>query len=243
MTTVIGQYRNSHEVGIVLGPSFFATDYGQRSDAQSYLKNAGLGIGLVYYYNFSDNSYRWRGGSSQYFAEHFKLRAEFSFASAKLEHYGHYVDPDKTSTFANQLRAMHGKAQVFNLGAALEFHFFEKRYREKWSPYVSLGLFAGFYNPSFDYDLGDWENDPSILPPKWADPSEIDTSNGFTGSVTGAFGSRIIINQFSEVLIELRWQYFFTDYIDALDAKNEPSNKYNDWTFYPHVGYIYYLPF
>lgn len=240
------QDKSSHEIGFITGSASFTTDYGQRYDFQSNVGgNVGPGLGIIYYINFTDYRYRWNQRTN-YWSEHFRIRTEFSYMTAELDHFGIYAETD--SYAGEQLRAMHGKTQLFNLGAQLEFHivdivdFGSRRIpRLKFSPYLSLGLMADFYNPDLESDLGDWREDPSVLYPKWAVPGTVDTSAGFTGSLTGGIGTRFKIGEYSDILLESRWQYFFSNWVDGLNAKDDPANKYNDWLLWVHVGYVYYL--
>lgn len=243
---VAAQDKRSHEIGFITGSASFTTDYGERYNFEANVGgNVGPGIGVIYYLNFTDYRYRWNQRTN-YFSEHFRVRAEFSYMTAKLNHYGIYAETD--SYAGEQLRAMHGKTDLFNVGAQMEFHivdivdFGSRRIpRLKFSPYVSIGLMADFYNPSLESDLGDRKQDPSVLYPKWAVPGTVDTSAGFTGSLTGGIGTRFKIGEYSDILFETRWQYFFSDWVDGLNAKDDPANKYNDWLLYVHVGYVYYL--
>ena len=242
------QDNSSHEIGFISGSASFTTDYGERNNFQSNVGgNIGMGIGLIYYLNFTDYRYRWNQRTS-YFAEHFRVRAEFSYMSAKLDHFGQYVDESETSYAADQLRAMHGFTEIYNLGAQLEFHivdivdFGSRRIPDlKWSPYLSAGLMIDFYNPSLKSDLGDWKADPSLLYPKWAAPGATNMKANVTGSATLGIGTRHKLGEYSDILIESRWQYFFSNFVDGLNAKNDPANKYNDWLLWVQVGYVYYL--
>ena len=242
------QDRSSHEIGFISGSASFTTDYGQRDHFQSNVGgNVGVGIGLIYYLNFTDYRYRWNNRSS-YFVEHFRVRAELSYMSAKLDHFGKYVDPSQTSYAADQLRAMHGSTYLLNLGAQLEFHivdivdFGSRRIPDlKWSPYLSAGFMVDFYNPSLRSDLGNWEEDISVIYGKWAVPGAIDVNSSITGSATLGIGTRHKLGEYSDILIESRWQYFFSNYVDGLNAKEDVANKYNDWLLWLHFGYVYYL--
>jgi hypothetical protein len=240
------QDKNSHELGFIFGSASFTTDYGERYNFQANVGgNVGPGFGLIYYINFTDYRYRWNQRTN-YFSEHFRVRGEFSYMAADLEHFGQWAE--ENSIWGEQLRAMHGRTQVFNLGAQMEFHivdivdFGSRRIpRLKFSPYLSLGMMVDFYNPSLESDLGDWKQDPSVLYPKWAVPGTVDTSSGITGSITGGIGTRFKIGEYSDILLESRWQYFLSNWVDGLNAKDDPANKYNDWLLYIHVGYVYYL--
>ncbi len=247
-SNLYAQDYSSHEVGFISGAASFSTDYGQRYDFSSGVSgNVGFGIGVIYYLNFTDYRYRWYQRTS-YFAEHFRVRAELSYMAADLDHFGKYVDESQTSYEADKLRAMHGKASIVNFGAQLEFHivdivdFGSRRIPDlKWSPYVSAGLMVDYYDPDLKSDLGDWENDISLIYEKWRVPGAINVNPRTTLSATLGIGTRYKIGEYSDILIESRWQYFFSNYIDGLNAKDDPANKYNDWLLWLHVGYVYYL--
>jgi len=248
LSNLNAQDRTSHEIGLISGSASFTTDYGQRHHFLSNVGgNVGMGIGLIYYLNFTDYRYRWNQRTN-YFAEHFRLRAELSYMTAKLEHFGKYVDESETSLEADKLRAMHGKASIVNLGAQLEFHivdivdFGSRRIPDlKWSPYLSAGLMVNYYNPELKSDLGNWEEDISVIYEKWRVPGAISVKPNFTMSATFGIGTRHKLGEYSDILIESRWQYFFSNFVDGLNAKQDPANKFNDWLLWIHVGYVYYL--
>ncbi|MDD3720899.1 MAG: glutamate dehydrogenase [Lutibacter sp.] len=244
------QSEKSHEIGFIVGSASFTTDYGQRNNFKANVGgNVGMGIGVIYYLNFTDYRYRWNQRTS-YFAEHFRVRAEASYMSAELKHYGEYAE--KQSVGGEQLRAHTGKTYLLNLGAQMEFHlvdivdFGSRRIPDlKWSPYVSAGAFVDYYDPSIKstYETGNWE-DPGVLFPKWdnnLNPGASKDEAGITMSATFGVGTRYKLGEYSDLLIESRWQYFLSNYVDGLNAKNDPANKFNDWLLWVHVGYVYYL--
>lgn len=254
VATFFAQDKSSHEIGFIFGSASFTTDYGQRFDFNSNVGgNVGPGFGLVYYLNFTDYRYRWNH-RSKYFVEHFRLRTEFSFMQARLDHFGKW--PNQTNSLgeltdgAKKLRAHHGKTSVFNLGAQLEFHwvdivdFGSRRIPDlHWSPYISGGVFVDFYDPYIWSEKGDWR-DPNILYPKWdinSWPGAARDTPGITLSATLGLGTRYKIGEYADIVLESRWQYFFSNYVDGLHAKQAPENKFNDWLLFIHVGYIYYL--
>jgi len=242
------QDRNSHEIGFITGAASFTTDYGERNNFSSNVGgNIGMGIGVIYYFNFSDYRYRW-DHRTNYFSEHFRIRGELSYMTANLDHFGQYVDESQTSLEADKLRAMHGKTSIINFGAQLEFHivdivdFGSRRIPDlKWSPYASAGLMVDYYNPELKSDMGDWQEDISVIYEKWRVPGAINVKSNFTMSATLGVGTRHKLGEYSDILIESRWQYFFSNFVDGLNAKDDPANKYNDWLLWVHVGYVYYL--
>ena len=242
------QSERSHEIGIIAGSASFTTDYGQRNNFMANVGgNVGPGFGLIYYLNFTDYRYQWNQRTS-YWAEHFRIRAEVSYMEAKLDHFGIWAEAQTDG--GEKLRAHHGHTYLVNAGAQLEFHwvdivdFGSRRIPDlKWSPYLSVGAFVDFYNPSMYSDLGDWR-DPGILYPKWDinnDPKAARVSSGVTMSATLGIGTRHRLGEYSDIIIESRWQYFFSNYVDGLNSIPDPANKYNDWLLWVHLGYVYYL--
>ncbi|MFA5298589.1 MAG: glutamate dehydrogenase, partial [Lutibacter sp.] len=115
---------------------------------------------------------------------------------------------------------------------------------------ISGGVFVDYYDPSIsstydtgDSGAGDWTA-PGVLYPKWdnnLNPGASKDSPGITMSATFGIGTRYKLSEYSDLLVESRWQYFFSNYVDGLNAKNDPANKFNDWLLWVHFGYVYYL--
>jgi hypothetical protein len=239
----------THEIGFALGISSFTTDYGQRYDWNSNVGGNKLsGFGVIHYLTFTDYRYRWNHQTT-YFAEHFRLRNEISYHQAPLNHYGKWIKIIG-GVQGEKLRAMHGKARTWHVGTHLEYHFVDindfgsrRDPNLKWSPYLSLGAGVNFYNPtvSTSYGDGDWKNDYDLLFKKWAGPGMADDSRGITMSATIGVGTRFKLGEYSDLFIEYRNQYFFSNWIDGLNARNDPANKFVDWLVWLHVGYVYYL--
>ncbi|GAB1308694.1 glutamate dehydrogenase [Urechidicola sp. KH5] len=246
----------THEIGVSIGVPFFSTDYGERYETQSSgAGNTGFGISAIHYFTLADYRYRWNQRHS-FFRDHFRFRTELSYYQAKLEHFGQYVDDSQTSDQADRLRAHTGEAKTINFGTQAEYHFvnitdFGSRRNPKlrFSPYLSIGIMATYYNPSIEttYGDGDWESNYDLLYQKWANPAYVSTDAGFTGTLTSSLGSRIKLGEYSDVFLEGKWHYYFNDWIDGLNATGpdvngtDPNNKYNDWSLFVNFGFIYYL--
>ncbi|HLV70898.1 MAG TPA: hypothetical protein VKY34_09330, partial [Xanthomarina sp.] len=65
-------------------------------------------------------------------------------------------------------------------------------------------------------------------------------SKGSTWSVVTSVGVRYKLAPLSDLMLDLRWQYYGSDWIDGLNHQLS-SNKYNDWLIWLNFGYIYYL--
>ena len=239
----------SHEIGIITGPVAFKADFGERLDSGTNAGNTGFGIGLVHYINFAYQADCNCYTTDNYFNDHFKLRTEISFNKTKLNHLGKWVEDSRTSDEADKLRAHTGEANNFDIGMQLEFFPLSIRsfqaFGYRLAPFVSLGAHYVSYNPKVytDYDNGtnDVGNvlDNNNFYSGW-DPGSINPDSGSTWSVVSSIGVRYKLNMLSDLMIDLRGQYYFSDWVDGLDHQLN-SNKYNDWLVWLNVGYIYYL--
>jgi len=241
--------KNTHEIAIAFGISDFMTDYGQRFESNSNLTaNFKMGFGIIHYLTFTDYRYRWNHQTS-YWDEHFKIRSELSYHSSDLKHYGKWIKIIN-GVEGDKLRAMYGKTNTWHLGSAVEFHFVDindfgsrRDPNLKWSPYLSLGAGVNFYNPSIytSYGDGNWKDNYSLLFKKWAGPDRARDTKGTTMSATLGVGTRFKLGEYSDLFVEWRYHYFFSNWIDGLNARDDVANKFVDWMVWFHVGYVYYL--
>ena len=112
---VYSQFGFSHEVGLITGPVAFYSDFGVRNDFETNSGNVGYGVGIIHYINFSYRADCNCYTRDTYFNDHFKIRNEIDFHKTRLDHFGKWVDPDRTSITADQLRAMSGSSTVFDI--------------------------------------------------------------------------------------------------------------------------------
>ncbi|MEL0643641.1 glutamate dehydrogenase [Olleya sp. Ti.3.14] len=242
----------SHEIGIITGPVAFKSDFGERNDFSTNSGNTGFGIGLVHYINFAYQADCNCYTTDNYFNDHFKLRTEISYNKTKLDHHGLFVQPEQTSADADRLRAHSGEANNFDIGMQLEYFPLSIRsfqaFGYRFAPFVSLGAHYVSFNPkvSTSYlgegDPGNINNLNNFYNP-WSRPpleNPIDVSGGSTWSVVSSIGVRYKLNTMADLMLDLRGQYYFNDWIDGLNHQLE-YNKYNDWLVWLNVGYIYYL--
>ncbi|RYG30387.1 MAG: glutamate dehydrogenase [Chitinophagaceae bacterium] len=239
------QFGFSHEVGVIVGPVAFQSDYGQRGDFKTNAGNTGIGVGLIHYLNFAYRAECNCYAPETFFNDHFKLRSELSFNHTKLNHEGEWAE--RNNTFGRQLKAVEAETSVTNIGVQLEF--FPLSIREfsaspgKLAPFISLGGQFSFYNPKASSQLGNGVlgDDPTITPVKYFDA--FDHEGGTTWSVVGSVGTRYKLTTLSDLMIDLRWQYYFSNWVDGLSPNPDvyKENKANDWLVWLNVGYIYYL--
>lgn len=234
----------SHEIGVIAGPVAFQSDFGVRNDFETNAGNTGIGIGIVHYINFSYRADCNCYTTDTYFNDHFKLRSEISWNKTKLDHFGKWVDPDRISPNADKLRAHSGEANNIDVGMQIEY--FPKSIRSfqsfgyKFAPFISAGVHYTSFSPKASTSYGD-QNITNVnnFYSYW-EPGSIDPSGGSTWSVVGSIGTRYKLTVLSDLMLDLRWQYFGSNWIDGLNHQL-PSNKANDWLVWLNFGYIYYL--
>lgn len=248
---VYGQLGFTNEIGFITGPVVFYSDYGSRDDVGIFSDNIGWGIGLVHFINFSYSSDCKCYTKGKYWNDHFRLRNEIDYHKTTFKHTGKYVDPDRTTITAQQLRGMKGSTTVFELGSQLEFFplsirdFAANSY--KIAPFISAGLHWVSYDPqsSTDFGTGDISN-PDNVPDKYINAFEQQSGN--TWSFVTSIGARHKINRHNDIMLDARWHYYFSNWVDGLNPSFEannivevPENRSNDWIFWINLGYIHYL--
>lgn len=244
----------SHEVGIITGPVAFQSDYGQRRDFETNSGNTGFGIGLIHYLNFSytEACPSCIGIKREFFREHFKIRSEVSYSKTKLNHFGEWVTDEKVakSLGARQLKAMQGSTAVTDLGMQLEYYPFSIRdfsaTEGSFGPYISVGAHYSFFQPEVETTLGKL-NVANVFPKYWV-PSEgkphgYSNDSGSTFSVVTSVGTRYKLTPLSDLILDLRAQYYNSNWVDGLNPNPDvyKENRANDWNLWLNFGYIYYL--
>ncbi|CAM2847460.1 THC0290_0291 family protein [Flavobacterium frigoris] len=243
------QYGLAHEIGIIAGPVELRSDYGARNSSTNNFNNSGFGIGIVHFLNFSYNQRAF--SEDTYFKEHFKVRTEISYSKSNLENKGKYVEGDPNSLAVQQLKGMYGSTQLLNFGMQLEYnlkniHAFERSY-SSFSPFVSFGGQISGYTTKANSTLGILGTTaatfPKYLTPSAGRPYGFSSEKGTTLSVVSSIGTRYKLSPLQDLMIDLRLQYFDSDWIDGLNPNRKiyTENKTNDWLLWLNVGYIYYL--
>lgn len=257
--TAFSQLGFSHEIGVIAGPVEFRSDFGSRFDEATNLGNSGIGIGIIHYINFAYRADCNCYSTDTYFNDHFKLRNEISWNYTVLDHHGEWIQPDKVSVNADKLRAHHGVAENFDIGTQIEYFPRSIRSFQAFSyilaPYISLGIHYTQSSPQGSTEYGDqnifngdniysyWYNDPRFLPPIPAGEQRqypIDLKQRSNWSMVTSVGVRYKIGVLSDLLLDLRWQLYFSDWVDGFNHKLS-YNKFNDWLVWLNFGYVYYL--
>ena len=257
--TAFSQLGFSHEIGVIAGPVEFRSDFGGRNEIETNFGNSGIGIGIIHYINFAYRADCNCYTTDTYFNDHFKLRNEISWNKTNLEHQGFWVEPDKVSVQADQLRGHHGVAENFDIGTQLEYFPLSIRSFQSFgyriAPFVSLGVHYTSFNPKASTDFanpdpaayGDVFNRSNIYSfwfdnfPVGGDAYPINVDGGSTWSTVASVGFRYKLDKLSDLMLDLRWQYFFSDWVDGLDHNWRNYDRKNDWLLWLNVGYIYYL--
>ncbi len=235
----------SHEIGVIMGPLAFYSDYGERYDFETNSGNVGFGIGLIHYINFSYRADYNIYTREVFFNDHFKIRSEIDYHKTNLKHYGKWVGPDRTSLIADQLRAMKGSVTVFEIGAQLEYFPFSIRGfaagSYKIAPFVSLGVHWVGYDPEIYSEIPGGLGD---VAPNAATPEKyvasFQNSGDSTWTVVGSIGIRYKLTPLSDLMLDGRWEAYFSNWVDGLNP-DSISNKANEWIYWLNIGYIYYL--
>ncbi|MFO7744853.1 MAG: hypothetical protein R6V36_05660 [Psychroflexus sp.] len=247
LLSILGVHNKSvaqvyHEVGIMAGPVSFRGDYGERGEVDAITKNTGFGFGLNHYLNFAFTDF-----SKREIRQHVKVRSSLIFHSTTLNHFGPTAELQNEG--GEQLRAMSGEANVLEIGSGLEYYLMSIRDFERnpgaFTPYVGVGLNLIFYSPVADTSLeGGLGLPDTTFPTFLADPGEepaYTNESNITLSANFQGGIKYKITRSSDLTFELRWHYYFSDFVDGLEPIG-PQNKNNDWMFWFTFGYIYNLP-
>jgi hypothetical protein len=241
----------SNELGFVFGPLVFYSDYGERNNFETNSRSIGFGAGLIHYINFSRSADCKCYTLDKFWNNHFKIRNEIDYYKTNFEHRGQWVDPDRTTITADQLRGMKGSTTVFEIGSQLEFSPFSIRDFEARDyilvPFISAGMHWVSYDPEASTDFGNGDiSNPANVPEKFI--NAFNQLQGNTWSFVTSIGARYKLTRNSDLMFDARWQYYFSDWVDGLNPTFEvnntlqvPENRSNDWIFWLNMGYIYYV--
>ena len=139
---------------------------------------------------------------------------------------------------------MRGSTAVTNIGTQLEY--FPWSIRDftatcgSFGPFVSLGGQFCFYDPTAYSTLGPLDS-PVITFPKYIGATT--NKAGTVWSIVSSVGTRYKLTALSDLMLDVRWQYYFSNWVDGLnpDPNIYKENKANDWLVWVNLGYIYYL--
>lgn len=221
----------AHELGAMVGPTNFRSDFGERGNSKTNFKNTGFGVGILHYFNFAYKASCSCFNELTYFNDHFKLRSELSYYFGKLSHEGQWAAQSQ------ELRDMDGKFTVTNIGTQLEYYpmsireFGARGY--SFAPYFALGLNYALYSPEV-------EPTPKFYKYNYSSRN-VSSEGGSTFSIMSSIGTRYKVGRLSDIFVEAQWMYYFDDWVDGLNPNPDiySENIANDWIFWLNVGYIY----
>ncbi len=234
----------SQEVGVFFGAASFQTDFGERYDFPSANAST-MAFGVTHYLKFFGSQYSWRSGTS-YFSEHFKLKTQFLYTfNTNVEHKGSYVKQNTPD--AEKLRAMTGEIRMYDIGTNMEFYFlpledYSSYYRSSGTlnPFISVGISYTMFDPDIKVNGNSLEgqSEPyTQLIDKWQTGAvHLDPSNSF--AVAAGAGVRYSLDKF-DLVLDSKYQHFFTDDLDGLNAPDDPANKKNDTMIMVNIGIVY----
>jgi hypothetical protein len=217
------------EVGIVLGPTFIQSDYGENDDFSSDTANSGIGFGAMYVADFSASRYKSKFLS--FMTDHMKTRVELSFTKVNLEHTGAVIEEGAQ---ADRFRAMKGETKIFNIGVYGDFHFLSlTKSKSNFQPYFSSGLVYSSVSPDVVSP-----QDQSLLPTAFQNlGDDLDTQSVI--SFAYGLGTRYKLKDV-DILVESRFQAFLSDKIDGIDTEI-PGDKNEDSLVLFNVGVVFHL--
>ena len=165
-------------------------------------------------------------------------------SKSDLEHVGRWVDASNNGTFATQLRGMKGSTQTLGVGLQLEYFPFQTDdylFRGNgFSPFISVGGQFSNYTSTATSTLGPLGL-ASTTPVKYMNAYKNESKA--VGSVSAGFGTRYKLGNSDALLMDVRFQYFFSDWVDGLNPNSRvyTENQSNDWMTVISFGYVYYL--
>ncbi len=235
----------THDIGVFVGTTSLQSDYGQRNNFASEWKNNGLSFSVAHYLHFFNRTLRWDPNNTLH--NHLMVKTELEYLSkTELKHYGYWAS--KQSYGGEQLRAMKGSLRMFNVGINLEYFLhpleeFVYPYSDiSFNPFFTFGFKYSFYTNGLKSDLGDWQQNSSVLPTKYTLENALDIGSGEAFSFTMGLGSRYKLTEKLDLVGQFTYQYFFSDKIDGLQAQVF-ENKNNEWALNIQFGLVYHLNF
>ena len=235
------QTNTSHELGVNFGIASFQTDMGLSTEFAA-ANQASMAFGISYYLKFFGSQYNWRSGSS-YFGQHFKLKTELSYINNTNINF----EGEVGESIQEKVDNMKAQVKLYNAGLNLEYYFLELEdyssfYRSSGSinPFVTVGIHYSYSQPDIlvsDVSLKGQEEPYTQLIDKWQEGAIfLDEESIF--SATAGVGVRFGLDRI-DFSLEGRYQYYFSDVVEGLNAPDDPGNKNNDTMVYINAGIIY----
>ena len=216
----------SHDLGILIGSTNIQSDYGRSKSALGSFTNNGTSLSIAHYLGFSDNYSRW---NRRKLFDRLRIKTEIKYLiNGNFEHTGKYAK--KNNPNATKLSAMKGSIKMFDLGVNLEYYLFSVNeiknfnYRTYLNPYFSFGLKYSFYTNGITSELGNWEEDRTLLADWYSTKVNLDVGKNNAFSFCSGIGIRNMLSPKIDLVAQVSFQYFFSDSVDGLvHTKNDSS--------------------
>jgi hypothetical protein len=135
-----------------------------------------------------------------------------------------------------------GSAYRNGFGEVVELEDYSSFFKQSGqiNPFVGLGMQYTYAQPDIFVDgvsLKDQEEPYEDLIPKWQEGA-IDLEEQGIISATASAGVRFGLDAV-DIVLEGRYQYFFSDKLEGLYAPDDPGNKNNDTMVFINVGVVY----
>lgn len=235
----------THDIGGFVGSTSLQTDYGERGHFGSEINNKDMSFSVAHYLSFYNRTLRWDPNNVLH--NHLMVKTVIQYVkNTDIEHHGYWAS--KKSYGGEQLRAMKGTVRMLNLGINLEYFLrpleeFVYPYSDmSLNPFFTFGIQYSFYNNGLKSDLGDWQQNPSVLPTKYQNENHLALGAGETFALNMGLGTRYKLTPKLDLVAQFNYMYFFSDKIDGLQAEVF-ENKNNEWALNLQLGLVYHLNF
>jgi hypothetical protein len=216
----------NHDLGILIGSTNLQSDYGSPESIPGSFTNNGTSLTIAHYLGFSNGYSRW---NQRKLLDHLRVKTEIKYLiNGDFEHTGKYSK--KNNSNAEKLSAMKGSLKMFDLGINLEYYMFSVdeinnfNYSTYLNPYVSFGFKYSFYTNGITSELGNWEEDRTLLADWYSGKVDLDVGKNNAFSFCSGIGIRNMLTPKIDLVAQVSFQYFFSDSIDGLiHTKNDSS--------------------
>jgi len=230
-----GQNLN-HEIGLSVGATSMQTDYKERAnDFVGSYRNVGFVVGASYYLSFSPSAVRWND-RTVFLKNHFRLKLDANYIQNTFAHRGRSIYANSNLVDAAKMAAMEGSTKIYNFGGHIEYLIFDSYYDRKFEPYLVGGLYYTIYDPEVESKLGDWKDNPTLLPEEYLNGG-IHLDQAITQSFAFGAGSRYNVGNLT-LFFELKAQRFMSDEVEGLNPQTG-DNKTKDWLSSAQFGVIF----
>ena len=149
---------------------------------------------------------------------------------------GRYIESNRPESIL--LKNIHGSTKMYNFGTQFQFNIFNSSDFRALEPYVSIGGVYSIFKPEVVSDLGNIEEDYSLIPRPYR--GGIFTKKDATGSLIFGGGTTYTTKNNFKMVFDFRWQRFLSNRVDGLEPQID-ADKYREWLIFLNVGAIFKL--